>query len=188
MNKLASLFSVFLLFILCAGLAAAQQRSDGAISLSDLPGDEKFTSAEADFSINLPRSPSETLPVTDKLQKGFEYTWKLREGIFAVKYGEFTNGLKFNTDQLYKEFFDGFKSGIFETPEMKMLSEEPYRLGDLRGFQYAVETYSVKGRVRVMAYGNKYYALTSIPFPGVPNSDALMQKALDSFSVTPAKK
>lgn len=180
MNCLKSIAFVLAFISALAGFTAAQEADP---SLSTLPAGEKFISTVAGFSISLPKVPAETTPVKKEDETGVEYNWKLREGVFHVQHGQFTNGYIFQP-HLYKPFFDGFKGGLLKDSGIKLVSEDEYKSGRCRGMTYIIDYKGLKGRVRIFAFDNKYFTMTAVSFPNVKDADALLLMAMNSVSIS----
>lgn len=184
MNRIKSIVFVLAFISALAGLAAGQEAKPAPDpTLSTLPAGEKFISTAAGFSISLPKVPAETTPVQKEGETGVEYNWKVREGVFYIQHGQFTNGYIFQP-HLYKPFFDGFKNGLLKDSGIKLVSEDEYKSGGCRGMTYIIDYRGLKGWVRVLAFDNRYFTMTAVSFPNIKDADALLLRAMNSASIS----
>ena len=85
---------------------------------------------------------------------------------------------------------EGMKTGITSFGAT-VLSEKGIRIGDYRGYEIKFESAEkLKGLSRMLIVGGRKYAVFSLAFPDIPGGAELLNKAMDTFTLTspPAEK
>lgn len=195
MKNLFDLANALLIFFLLTAFTFAQTpaatpAADPVLkSLKTHSANDIFTSAEGRFTIALPKDIAnfEALKPSKESPKetGGRYTWVVNEGVITIEYSDDPD-LVIKTEKDYADLAEGMKTGI--TDFGAVLSERVIRVGDYRGYEIKFEsTEKLKGLSRMIIVGVRKYAVFSLAHPDIPGGSDLLNKAMDSFELVPAK-
>jgi len=196
--------TTFLIISFCAfSHAQPPPASSGAVkvtkisqerSLRDLKADDHFSSVDGRFTIAMPKSISGFMALTPQTLRleasGGQFSWQLKEGGMTISYYDYADKtFDLKTEKDFAYFFDGFRDAILSSFKGKLLNERRLKLGEHRGYHYAVETATgSKVIARVYYVMKRNYSLVAIPSTDVPNAETIISNALDSLALISRSK
>lgn len=164
--------------------APSSQPAGPTSSLKTLGPKDKFVSEAGRFSVNLPKDEAEIETKFDKDDGetgGEMFTWSLEEGVLVIHYVDMTE-FDPKTEEDYAGVATGARLGL--DTDSKILSERTITLNGNRGHEIVFESSIGKNIMRIVPVKNRLYALMFLSYAEVPDSVSLLEKALDSITLT----
>lgn len=154
-------------------------------SLATLLAGEEFLSEKGGFKIALPSKPTETTAVNEKDNRGTLHTWELKEGMIAIKFVEYTGGVKFTSARDREGFLAGYISVFKKNDQVSSITETPFALGEFNGKKFSMLIFGQKTQVFILLGGSSLIEIMAMADGDVSNADTLLFKAANSFSFLP---